>query len=302
MLQENSIVRGALVGDAICLGPHWVYDQEEIARKIDRPDQFHDPISQYHPGKKAGDFTHYGDQALLLAEHLAETKHFDLKNFAEVWRAYWENPATISYRDGATRETLANLEAGLPPEKAGSTSHDLAGATRIAPLFLLEWPDEESLLAACRELVAFTHNDPAVIGAAEFFTRVVLTIQQGGSIPEAIDRAGAALTVERLKAWLEDGRKSAGSAEKDSEVLAEHGLSCNIDGGFAGVCHLLLRYPNDPLTAMVENAKAGGDSAARGMLLGMVYGAAGEKFASLPVFSFQFSVFRKREEEVPSEQ
>ena len=46
-----------------------------------------------------------------------------------------------------------------------------------------------------------------------------------------------------------------------------------MDGGFAGVCHLLLRYPDDATTALVENAKAGGDSAARGMILGMIYGA-----------------------------
>ena len=266
---------GALLGDGFCLGPHWVYDQEEIARKIARPDRFHDPISQYHPGKKAGGFTHYGDQALLLVKHLSETKRFDLRSFADVWRAFWEDPSTISYRDGATRETLANLQAGKSPDQAGSSSHDLAGASRIAPLFLLDWPDEESLLAACRELTAFTHSDPKVVGAAEFFARVVLAVQKGDTIPEAIDRAGGELTDENLKTWLESGRESAGSPATDSEVLATHGLSCNVDGGFAGVCHLLLRYPSDPLTAMVENAKAGGDSAARGMLLGMVYGAAG---------------------------
>ncbi len=274
-MKSASVVEGALLGDAICLGPHWVYDQEEIARKIGRPDRFHDPISQYHPGKKAGDLTHYGDQLALLARHLREKGRFDLAEWAGVWRAFWENPETISYRDGATRETLTNLQAGIPPEQAGSASHDLAGASRIAALFLLDWPEDGSLFKACRELTEFTHRNMKVASVAEFFARVVQSVQGGAGIPEALESAGGALEDERLNAGLRDGRESATSAKPDAEALVRHGLSCDVDGGFAGVCHLLLRYPEDSLTALAENAKAGGDNAARGMLLGTAYGAAG---------------------------
>ena len=266
------MVKGAFLGDAISLGPHWIYDQEEIARKISRPDQFNDPVSRYHPGKKAGDFTHYGDQMLVLLRHLAEVGSFDLPLYAKAWEAYWKSPDTISYCDGSTKDTLAHLGKGIPPGRAGADSHDLAGASKIAPLFLLRWDDDESLVAACRSLTAFTHQDPEVIGASEFFARVALEVGKGSAIPAAITTVGEGLD-GRLRDWLAAAEASASAGGNDAALLKTHGLSCNVDGGFAGVCHLLLRYPDDATTALVENAKAGGDSAARGMILGMIYGA-----------------------------
>ncbi|HVJ46089.1 MAG TPA: ADP-ribosylglycohydrolase family protein [Luteolibacter sp.] len=271
----ESMVWGGLLGDAISLGPHWVYDPQEIADKIGRPEKFHDPISPYHPGKKAGDLTHYGDQVLVLLGYLTENKSFDLVSYAEAWKAFWENPATISCRDGATKTTLANLSAGLPPEKAGAPSHDLAGASIIAPLFRVRWADDAALLDACRKIVAFTHNDPDVIDAAEFFARTALAVSRGKTIAESLDASGLSLKDGNLARWFAAAKGSARSGEDDSSVLGEFGLSCNIDGGFSGACHLLLKYPEDPFTALVENAAAGGDSSSRGMPIGMIYGAAG---------------------------
>lgn len=272
-MSNEAMVKGAFLGDAISLGPHWIYDQEEIARKIPHPDRFNDPVSKYHPGKKAGDFTHYGDQMLVLLRHLAEVRSFDLPTYAKAWEVYWKSPDTISYCDGSTKGTLANLGKGIPPEKAGSESHDLAGASKIAPLFLLQWQDDEALVAACRSLTAFTHRTPDVIAASEFFARVALAVGGGEAIDRAIRRLGDDLG-GNARDWLSAAERHHHSPEGNTRVLQTHGLSCDVDGGFTGVCHLLLRYPDDGTIALVENAKAGGDSAARGMILGMIYGAA----------------------------
>jgi ADP-ribosylglycohydrolase len=274
-MAAESMIWGSLLGDAISLGPHWVYAPSEIAEKIGRPDRFHDPISSYHPGKQAGDLTHYGDQVLVLLEYLADRRSFDLLTYASAWKSFWENPETISYRDGATKTTLANLGSGAAPENAGSASHDLAGASIIAPLFLLRWADDAELLDACRRIVAFTHNEPDVIAAAEFFAKTSLAVSRGKTVPEALESVAGSLAEGNLSRWFAAAKGSARSAENDTTILAEHGLSCNIDGGFAGVCHLLLRYPDDPSTALVQNAAAGGDSSSRAMPMGMIYGAAG---------------------------
>jgi ADP-ribosylglycohydrolase len=49
---------------------------------------------------------------------------------------------------------------------------------------------------------------------------------------------------------------------------------CSVEAGLPGAVHLVTRYADDFKTAMVENVMAGGDSSARGMIAGMVLGAA----------------------------
>lgn len=264
----------SLLGDALALGPHWIYDQDEIHAKLGRVTSLHDPIARYHQGKSAGDLTHYGDQTLLLLRSIAKDGRFDLSHFAARWRAFWEDPKTISYRDGATRKTLEHLQSGLSPERAGSDSHDIGGAVRIGPLFLLSWPNDNALIEAVRNETAFTHSQEQVVESAEFFCRVILALRSGATIPEALDSVKNAKTWSALPAkWFEDAHASAKSDASDSAALKTHGLSCNTDGAFQGNCHFLLRYPDDPTTALIENATAGGDSAARGLILGLVYGA-----------------------------
>ncbi len=172
-----SILLVSLIGDALALGPHWIYDQAEILSKLGRVTSYHAPLTTYHPGKSAGDFTHYGDQTLVLLRSVAEAGGFDAEQFAARWRAFWEDPANVSYRDGATRQTLEHLQAGVPPERAGSDSHDIGGAARMGPLFLLAWENDDALIAAVRRETAITHPSTEVVESAEFFCRVVLAVR-----------------------------------------------------------------------------------------------------------------------------
>ena len=270
----KNIALTSLVADALSLGSHWIYSQREIADKFGSITGYSDPATSYHPGKQAGDFTHYGDQTMVLLRSLALHGRFDLASFANEWRAFWESPETQSYRDGATKATLANLRNGLPPAQAASPSNDIAGAARIAPLFLLKWKSNDDLIAAARAQTSFTHGDPAVVEAAEFFARVTLAVQEGIAIPDAL-RAAAPLT-----AW----NAIPGSGSKppshpalpqpsDSAATKAHGLTCHVPDAFPAVCHLLLRHPDDVVAALTANVEAGGDNAARGMIIGMIHGA-----------------------------
>lgn len=274
MKPTPQILITSLAGDALCLGPHWIYDQREIAQKLGRITGYAAPLTSYHPGKQAGDFTHYGDQTLILLRSLAEHGRFDLTGFAAEWRAFWEDPATHSYRDGATKATLENLRKGARPAEAASDSHDIAGAARIAPLFLLKWESDEALLQAARVQTGFTHRDPQVIETAEFFARVTLSVQSGTEISTAL-RETAALTHWQAipDGWFAAAVASMTSREPDAVAAHALGLSCHVADAFPVICHLLLRHPEDPVKALTTNAEAGGDSAARALLMGMVYGA-----------------------------
>jgi ADP-ribosylglycohydrolase len=274
MTDPSDIMLGSLVGDALALGPHWVYDQNVIRQRLGRVQTYQAPLTAYHVGKSAGDATHYGDQTLVLLRSIAEAGRFDLARFAVDWRAFWGDSANRSYRDGATRSTLAHLQAGADIHDAGSASQDISGAVRIAPLFLLKWQDDDALVAAARAQTAFTHREPAAVEAAEFFTRVTLAVRRGKSMRESIEETMAIGGWEGLlEDWLDNAIESAASTESDAAELHRHGLLCHTEDAFPGICHLLLRHPQDPFTALVENVCAGGDSAARGMILGLVYGA-----------------------------
>ena len=270
MISPSNMVLGSFIGDALALGPHWIYDQAAIRNRFGKAQCYHPPISAYHPGKSAGDLTHYGDQTLVLLRSIAENGGFGLAHFSASWRDFWENSATISYRDGATKSTLAHLQSGAP----ASTSQDIAGAARIAPLFLLKWDDDDALLAAVRAQTRFTHGDPSVIEAAEFFTRVVFALRRGSGMQDAMENTMKLRWNSLAADGFENAVESAASPEADSTELHRHGLSCHTEDALPAICHLLLRHWEDPATALIENTSAGGDSAARGMLLGLVYGAA----------------------------
>jgi len=271
---SSQILLTSFIADALALGAHWIYSQREIAAKFGHVTGYAAPATKYHPGKQAGDFTHYGDQTMVLLRSLAAHGGFDLAEFARDWRGFWEDPTTAAYPDGATKSTLENLRAGRPPERAASSSNDIAGAARVAPLFLLKWESTDALLAAARAQTAFTHGDPAVVEAAEFFARVTLAVQAGTAIPDALHSVAALPHWKAIPAdWFNAASNSSASAESDSGAVKTHGLTCHIPEAFPAICHLLLRYPDDAVTALTVNVESGGDGAARGMIMGMIYGA-----------------------------
>lgn len=269
----KNILITSLVADALSLGAHWIYSQREIAEKFGSITGYSDPATSYHPGKRAGDFTHYGDQTMVLLRSIALHGRFDLASFVAEWRAFWENPETQSYRDGATKATLENLRNGLPPGQAASPSNDISAAARIAPLFLLKWKSNEDLIAAARAQTSFTHGDPAVEEAAEFFARVTLAVQTGSAIPDALSEVASLPWNAISNEWLQAAVESSASAASDSVATKVHGLSCHIPDAFPALCHLLIRHPDDLIAALTANVEAGGDSAARGLIIGMIHGA-----------------------------
>ncbi len=270
-MNAHDLILPSLAADALGLGPHWIYNQSKINRLY--PDglrRYDAPKSEYHPGKAAGDFTHYGDQTLALLRSVALRGSFDRAGWVEDWSRFWSGD-TPAYRDAATQDTLENLARGVA-EPSGSD--DLAGASRIAPILaaLKEAPLEERI-AAAREQTALTHGDAAVVDAAEFFTRAADAAAGGDPIEASLERAAAAgyETLDPTAALV------AARAQLDAEPQAAGvalGLTCHTHEAFPLTLYFLLRYPGQPVEALVANAMAGGDSSARGMLLGLVFGAA----------------------------
>ena len=267
----RSVVLASLAADALALGAHWIYDTQQIDAQIGRVDQLRTPLpSSFHTTKKQGDFTHYGDQTVLLLAFLAETGRFDSPLFSRRWQVFFAD--YDGYRDHATKETLQRLEEGRLPDEAGSESSDLGGAARIAPLVYHYHRDRDALEAAVRQQTALTHRNPDVGDSAAFFARVTTSVLGGQEPLQALqDVLQHEYDRSPFDRWVTRGIESRGSTTR--EAIKQFGQACDVAAAFPGVVHLIAKYQDNPRTGLIENVMAGGDSAARGLLAGMIFGA-----------------------------
>lgn len=269
--QATAMVLASFTADSLALGAHWIYDTAEIDRRFGRVEELLAPqADSYHKGKQRGAFTHYGDQALVLLESLAAAGRFSPDGFARAWRELFSGYQ--GYVDKATAATLENMERGLPLDQCGSRSSDLGGAARIAPLVYRYQDDRETLLEAVRSQTRLTHNNPATLAGAEFIATAVLEMLHGAdpdaAMEQALEQGVADIDLDiRIRGALDSGSKESRS------VIKGFGQMCGIAAALPGALHLVLKYPDDLKTALIENVMAGGDSAARGLVAGMMLGA-----------------------------
>ena len=80
--RAKACILGALVADAATMGLHWVYSQKRILEVAPEAPEFRTPdeadyaggVGYFaHAGKVAGDFSHYGEQMLVMLESLLES-------------------------------------------------------------------------------------------------------------------------------------------------------------------------------------------------------------------------------------
>jgi ADP-ribosylglycohydrolase len=207
---------------------------------------------------------------LLLLESLATVSGFDQGEFAKAWQAFFND--YDGYRDKATLTTLQNMTEGTDLLKSGSSSDDLGGAARIAPIVYRYANNKASAIQAARHQTALTHNHPSVLDSAEFFVRLALGALAGETPSESISH----LLENKFQDTdiADDISLGLASQDKDTRtIIAEFGQMCSVEAALPGSIHLISKYENDLEEALVENVMAGGDSAARGMLVGMVLGA-----------------------------
>lgn len=267
-------VETAFVADSLSLGAHWVYDSNVIKEKLGaNVRHFHAPglFNDYHKGKHEGDQTHYGDQMLWLLESIKENNGYNEEAWKDKWYKKMETYA--GYRDHATKDTLENRTA--------SNSKDLSGAARFVPLILV-CTNEDSLVAAARSQAKITHDDPLVLNAAEFFARVYFRVSRARGVQAAIKEAVELTHCAELASLVHKGIESAGHRDTEKELKA-FGKGCAANSAIPGTIHIIMKYAGAASKieeALVDNVEAGGDQAARAILIGAILGA--QPAVSLP--------------------
>ena len=111
-----------------------------------------------------------------------------------------------------------------------------------------------------------------VIESADFFSRIVFKVLHGERPTAAIERSlNEGFDREPYSKWIEEGFNTV---EKDTrQTMLNFGQMCEIEAAFPCVIHLIAKYEDDLKEGLIENAMAGGDSAGRGLTVGMVLGA-----------------------------
>jgi ADP-ribosylglycohydrolase len=268
----KNLVLTTLVTDSYCLGTHWVYDETQLVNNDINWEDLNAPLAMWHKGKSAGDFTHYGDQTYWLYEFLKDKNSFDEKEYLDFWFEKMKN--YTGYIDGASRDTISNIENSVVP--SGANSHDLSVVGRISPLLKVSKTKEEFLQNVAK-FVKLTHNSKVALQSADFFANLLLLVLEKNEIEKSILQLKNSYD-SHFQDMIEKGLNSKNS--DTFETIRTFGPACDINSGFSGVIHLLCKYDNLK-DMLIANSKAGGDSSARAMIASAIL-LANKKIGEIP--------------------
>jgi ADP-ribosylglycohydrolase len=277
---------GQFVGDAFCLGSHWIYNLTELENAFpggvhgfEAPGEGH-----YHFGKQPGDQTHYGDGALVMLESVAELDRFDENDFLRRFEEKFGSADYKGYCDKATRGTLENArvwreEHPTQPVDAqnGADDDQLATASRLAPVVVAHRSDPDLLSVVERATRVCQNNERAVV----FMKANALILREllaGRDLHSALHRAEEGVMAADAKRGVEVRRKiAAGMNASLKKVLQatvdEFGQSCPLASSFPSAIHCVVKHSDSIPDAFLANARAGGDNAGRAGMIGAWLGA-----------------------------
>ena len=197
---------------------------------------------------------------------------FDENEYLKFW---FEKMKTYTgYIDGASRDTILNIENSVTP--SGSNSHDLSIVGRIVPLLKVSKTKEE-FLQNVEKFVKLTHNSKEAVKSADFFANLLLMVLEKNDIEKSIVQLKSS-----YDSYFQDMiQKGLDSKNSDTfKTIREFGPACDINGGFSGVIHLLCKYDNLK-DMLVANSKAGGDTSARAMVASVIF-LANKQISEIP--------------------
>lgn len=275
---------GQFVGDAACLGSHWIYDLAELERRFfGGVAGFETPAAgHYHAGKNSGDLTHYGDAALLLLRSVAELGRFSAEDFGNRLVTLFSTDEYGGYIDHATRGTLENYRAfgaEHPGEaytfQGGADDDQPATATRLTPVVVAHFRDD-ALLQVVEVATRVCQNNARAIAYMKCHGLILRELFNGVGLRAAFDAAAQAISREPGYGAEVGGAIAAAYAARDidvQEATLNFGQSCPLVSSFPAAVHCALRHEEDFVRAIVGTANAGGDSAGRAALIGSWLGA-----------------------------
>jgi ADP-ribosylglycohydrolase len=275
-LNKNTLM-GAYVADAAALGLHWIYDTDRIAALAadGRPLEFREPdpkayegIKSYfaHANRKAGDLSHYGESAWVMAKSLKTNAGvYDRAGYIAEFQRFF-GQGYDGYLDHATRETLANLDA--KKKLTGADDDQMSALGKLPPLIVAHVEDAR-LIDLAKDAASVTNENAIAREGARITAATLRSLLRGSTLTDALHSG--------LKEAMGPMRTKLDEALRWPSILpakaAQHfGSACGIPQALP-LSFALLHTAKNYEEAVRANILAGGDSCGRAMFLGAVAGA-----------------------------
>ena len=290
-------IRGAIwgqfVGDAFCLGSHWIYDLKELELRFPGgPEGFETPVGgHYHFGKHTGDLTHYGEGALLQLQSLVDRGGFDAVDFGSRFVALTASPEYHGYRDHAAKGTLVNAQnfhlahpEGSYSYQDGADDDQLATVSRLAPVAAYHFR-ESNYLDVVERATRVCQNNNRAVAYAQAHAVVLRAIFSAQSLQDAFQLAAGELAAKGQEGAEVAENIIKAIAVKDQKVTRAtlgFGQSCPLASSFPSAVQCALHHAGNFEEAIKAVAAAGGDNAGRAAMVGAWLGGF-HGIAAIPV-------------------
>jgi len=187
--RATGAIMGALIGDALGLGPHWYYDLAELRRNYgDWIDDYTDPKpDRYHDGLQAGQLSQSGFILKLMLQSLVSCKEYDETDFCqrmdeELFPLLDGTPISGpgKYTSQSIREAWRRrVQQNLPWDHAGGHADTTEAVERTLAIGVRYALQPALLAEAIADNTTLTQIDDTVVSMTVAFGAVLGLLVQG---------------------------------------------------------------------------------------------------------------------------
>lgn len=180
---------GALIGDALALGPHWYYDLEQLRRDYgDWVSDYTDPRpDRYHAGLKAGQLSQAGYLLTMLMQSLVDCGGYEEEDFCrrldqELFPQLDGTPMSGpgGYTSQSIREAWRRrVEQQLPWSQTGGHADTTEAIERTLAIAVRYARQPQQLAGAITSNSLLTQTDETVVSMTVAFGAVLGLLVQG---------------------------------------------------------------------------------------------------------------------------
>ena len=292
---------GSLIADALAMPGHWYYDRDALRRDYGALDSYQKPRnphpdsilhrSRYEPVNEQAEILHdqapyWGQEqihyhqflqtgentlnlqlAILLNKLVDATGHYDAGLWIDVYTQFMLTPGNHqdTYLEEYHRGFFTRFAKGKDKRKCGIKDEHIGGLAQV-PALLASLPPHADWRSIVKEHVILTHRHSNVLRAADCLARILHAMENGVSLREALAKAAGD--------WFSTAKAQKWSLRSNETIIGRIlSPACYIDQAFPAALYLAWKYHDDFEAGIIANARVGGDSCHRGVVVGALLGA-----------------------------